>query len=539
MMARRLLCSPSVAILFLFNLITISLLISNEVARNAIFGQLSTADSLDSKRTSSRFDADFYLQKPPAPKYVTRTRIIHDTRTVFATTTTTETATVTATHTSIQTIVPSKAALQGLPGFCDECGPEDHLCKQYGQHNLERSRAYEGPNVRLRRVLQKAADGHPIRIGILGGSVSAGHGVVHEDCWTNIFFNWWNTTFPHENNVFTNGAVPATTTEYYSVCALEHIDQDVDLVIIEMAINDQRNELFAQTYEWLVRMLLALPNKPAVINAQVIALSFDTISMGGDLHAGVAEYYDLPTVSLRNVVLHHILENPHLDRDMFHRLPPFEPDSETDLRHINKVGHKMMADLLIAYMQRQTCAQAKLKADPSVLQFQSPGNTIPGPEELGELPRLRMFQKYVRGERVPPVKTSCLSTRSKKHPLKPTRQQGWTDWAWKDKTYLIAKEPGARATFEISVGPMGIVKITYLKSKTFGLGNVKCWVDDRESEARIVEGWWELDGLNLSRDAEIATGISSERHEVTCELLRDTKDPGGGHEFRLISLTSS
>lgn len=33
-------------------------------------------------------------------------------------------------------------------------------------------------------------------------------------------------------------------------------------------------------------MLLALPNKPAVINAQVIALSFDTISMGGDLHAG-------------------------------------------------------------------------------------------------------------------------------------------------------------------------------------------------------------------------------------------------------------
>lgn len=48
----------------------------------------------------------------------------------------------------------------------------------------------------------------------------------------------------------------------------------------------------------------------------------------------------------------------------------------------------MMADLLIAYMQRQTCAQAKLKADPSVLQFQSPGNTIPGPEELGELPRV-------------------------------------------------------------------------------------------------------------------------------------------------------
>lgn len=62
----------------------------------------------------------------------------------------------------------------------------------------------------------------------------------------------------HEKNVFVNGAVPATTTEYYSVCALEHIgahdlsvcrdsrsispipDEEVDLVIIEMAINDPR-----------------------------------------------------------------------------------------------------------------------------------------------------------------------------------------------------------------------------------------------------------------------------------------------------------
>jgi hypothetical protein len=48
-----------------------------------------------------------------------------------------------------------------------------------------------------------------------------------------------------------------------------------------------------------------------------------------------------------------------------------------------------MADLLIAYMQRQICAQGRLKANPSVLEYQSPGNTIPGPEELNEMPRVR------------------------------------------------------------------------------------------------------------------------------------------------------
>ncbi|KAG8691911.1 CRISPR-associated endonuclease/helicase Cas3 [Ceratobasidium sp. 423] len=538
-MARRLICSPTVAVLFVINLITIALLISNEVARNAIVDQLGAAGLLESQQTKHHFDEDPYFQKPPAPNYVTRMRVVHDTQTVLATTTATETATVTTTLMATQTVTVTKAVAEGLPGFCDECGPEDHLCKQYGQHNLERSRAYEGPNTRLRRVLQKAADGHPINIGVLGGSVTAGHGVLHPEYWTDIFFDWWNTTFPHEKNVFVNGAVPATTTEYYSACALEHIDEEVDLVVIEMAINDQRIDVLAQTYEWLVRMLLDLPNKPAVINAQVVALSFDTITMGGDLHTGVNEYYDIPTISLRNVVLYHILENAHLDRDMFHRLPPFQEDSQEDLRHMNRVGHKIMAELLIAYMQRQICAQARLKANPSVLEYQSPGNTIPGPSEMGEMPRLRMFRKYVRNEREPSLRTTCLSTRSKKHPLKPIRQEGWSDWAWKEKSYVIAKEPGARATFAIEVGPIGVIKISYLKSKTFGLGNVKCWVGDNEAAGRIIEGWWNEDGLNLSRDSEIAGGVPAGPHEVTCEVLQETSDPGGGHEFRLISLTSS
>ncbi|KAG8687781.1 hypothetical protein FRC09_013297, partial [Ceratobasidium sp. 395] len=167
-MARRLLCSPAVAVLFFLNLVTIALLISNEVARNAIVDQLVATDLISDKWAHSHapnFDSDIDLQKPPAPKYVTRTRVVHDTQTVFATTTATATQTVTSTITTVQTVAVSKAKLDGLPGFCDECGPDDKMCATYGQYNLERSRAYEGPNTRLRRVLQKAADGHPINIG--------------------------------------------------------------------------------------------------------------------------------------------------------------------------------------------------------------------------------------------------------------------------------------------------------------------------------------------------------------------------------------
>lgn len=37
-----------------------------------------------------------------------------------------------------------------------------------------------------------------------------------------------------------NGAVPATGSDYYSMCFKEHIPEDVDIVIIELSVNDQR-----------------------------------------------------------------------------------------------------------------------------------------------------------------------------------------------------------------------------------------------------------------------------------------------------------
>ncbi|CAE6524133.1 unnamed protein product [Rhizoctonia solani] len=129
------------------------------------------------------------------------------------------TVTVTKTINTIQTMVP---IIPG-PAYCDECGKDDLLCKEYGRHNLQRSRGFEGTNSRLKRVLRKAASGEPINIGVLGGSVTHGHAVVHPEFWTDIFFAWWNQTYPHEKNILVNGAVPATGTEYFSVCALEHI----------------------------------------------------------------------------------------------------------------------------------------------------------------------------------------------------------------------------------------------------------------------------------------------------------------------------
>lgn len=51
--------------------------------------------------------------------------------------------------------------------------------------------------------------------------------------------------------------------------------------------------------------------------------------------------------------------------------------------------------------------------------------------------------------------------------------------------------------------------------------------------------WLTVGNRNISRDSEVAVGVAPGPHEVTCEVLQETLDPGGGHEFRLISLTRS
>lgn len=71
----------------------------------------------------------------------------------------------------------------------------------------------------------------------------------------------------------------------------------------------------------------------------------------------------------------------------------------------------------------------------------------------------------------------------------------WTFTGRGDKPYLVAKNPGDFVTFEVLVGLMRRVRITYLKSKTFGLGTVLCWLDDERSKGKKISGWWDKDKL--------------------------------------------
>lgn len=163
------------------------------------------------------------------------------------------------------------------------------------------------------------------------------------------------------------------------------------------------------------------------------------------------------------------------------------------------------------------------------------------PVELGLLPRKRALDGWNPDmtDVAPPFKPQCFSTRSKKpeYLLQPAWTEGWEHWVHPDypeKPYWIAKEPGARIGFQMTTSA-GTIKLYSLHSRSFGLGKVECWVDEARDRAVVEDGWWNRDE-NIGRFATIAEHLSPGEHKVTCELLRETTDPEGRTEFRILSI---
>lgn len=62
-----------------------------------------------------------------------------------------------------------------------------------------------------------------------------------------------------------------------------------------------------------------------------------------------------------------------------------------------------------------------------------------------------------------------------------------------EKPYLRADKVGDYVKFEVQVGVMGRVRITYLRSKLFGLGDALCWIDDDREHGTRVVSWWQYE----------------------------------------------
>ncbi|GIL73986.1 hypothetical protein Vretimale_5077 [Volvox reticuliferus] len=185
---------------------------------------------------------------------------------------------------------------------------------------------YIGHAARLRLVLERARNGERLHVGALGGSITCGHGVGGQEfSFTRYFMDWLNSALPPSEDSrpslmndttkhdFLNGAVPGTISDYTSSCLHNHMIPEPDLVFVEFAINDSPVSTWTQDgaaarrpFERLLRKLLRLPSKPAVVmvNMYAIAPAGNTYHHTAERDFGeLSTYYSLPSLSLKAAVL--------------------------------------------------------------------------------------------------------------------------------------------------------------------------------------------------------------------------------------------
>eukprot|EP00884_Botryococcus_braunii_P016637 jgi/Botrbrau1/3657/Bobra.0204s0047.1 len=224
----------------------------------------------------------------------------------------------------------------------------------------------QGDPTRLRLALKKLVAGEAVKVVMLGGSVTAGMGVAdRNESFAGLLSKWFHAFHPLVGGhvKFINSAVAATTSSYTSQCLPNFVPSDVDIVFLEFALNDYEGLPTRTTasmdnyqrrgYERLLRKLLDYPNAPAIIPVYWwagIRHNFTFWDVAEDQLETLAKYYELSSISFRNAYYKQIMtaaQGFNLSRIM------------CDEVHPNHLGHRYLADLIIAYLQ-QSLAEALL-----------------------------------------------------------------------------------------------------------------------------------------------------------------------------------
>lgn len=104
--------------------------------------------------------------------------------------------------------------------------------------------------------------------------------------------------------------------------------------------------------------------------------------------------------------------------------------------------------------------------------------------------------------------------------------------------YLVSDQPGSSVSVKFRTS-VGTVELFFLMSGTFGLGSVECWADEDKDRKVRLDGYYNLPaGVNIGVARVVRNDLSPGEHELHCVLSDETRDPGGGKEFRIISVMS-
>ncbi|KAL7415570.1 hypothetical protein BDY24DRAFT_381553 [Mrakia frigida] len=447
--------------------------------------------------------------------------------------------------------------------FCPLYGPGDEVANRRGQVNLLKTRLHTGTGARVQKVVRKALSGAPLTISVLGASVSACHGAgddpISVKCYPSKFFSWWNDVFPHPASELTNGATRKMDSSYFAFCSEHHLPDKTDLVILEFDAADPNDPEWMAHYELLVRSILVRPDQPAIIALGHFSPQVQSQHgyVGPELlHNIVAQFYDIPHISVKGLIYQEYMNNPEEARKAYYADPILA----------NAAGHDLIADVLISYMESQICLGWAAAmghgfdvpaASPDSIDSGSggahllggvglrKGMTGPGQSKSDgdstdphaayyaalRVPSARLGDRPSDVKDFREVEPFCVSANDLINPLPPSLFYG-SGWHAHhpekgdndDKHYWYAEQPTSRLRVPVKIGA-GEVGIYYLQSpEDRPLGNALCWVDDN------VGGGVELSGTADVYDVVptlvmIDKGVGKGSHFIECQLMGEEGKP--------------
>lgn len=199
-----------------------------------------------------------------------------------------------------------------------------------------------GDITRFARAFDKLEKGEDVTICFLGGSITQGSlSSLPENCYAYRVYSYLKDKFKKANIKYVNAGVGGTT----SVFGAARADRDVllyepDIVLVEFSVNDESNEYFLESYEGLIRKLLAGSGKPAV--AALFNFYYENGKTAEDIHSKVTRYYGIPSASMKGAIYEDILSGKIEDTK------ELSPDG----LHPNDLGHELVANVVINLLDR-------------------------------------------------------------------------------------------------------------------------------------------------------------------------------------------
>lgn len=316
---------------------------------------------------------------------------------------------------------------------------------------------------RLKNLMKRAAKGESLVIGFLGGSITQGSlSSTPKTCYAYLVYEWWKKSFPNAAFSFVNGGIGGTTSHYGGARAWKDVlCYRPDIVTVDFSVNDDANEFFEETYEGMLRRLLAAPSAPAVVVLNNVF--YDTGKNAQDYHNRIADHYGIPHVSIKDTVY------PDVESGKIVRA-----DITPDNLHPNDKGHRLVADEICklldsikAEMEEEKIAGENIegkstKTEASVL---LPAPLTENAYEHSRLIQIQDNEAILDGFLVDPIEKKGMLDIFK---------NGWT-----------AAHTNDKISFEIECSCLAV---QYRKSVQQPVPKAKAVIDGDEAHAVILDG---------------------------------------------------